>query len=126
MLYFTDKKSTMNRPVYLFLIGGSDLEMLAIKRLLTAHGFAEGQNLADRHLAWGAKLSDYKNLFNDTQTFVGIELTQDIEPPPHYINIDHHNEYSYKPSSLEQVIELHTSIYQQAQHNFINCTFNKH
>lgn len=40
------------------------------------------------------------------QTFVGIELTQDVAPPPRYINIDHHNENSHKSSSLEQVIEL--------------------
>lgn len=96
----------MNRPNYLFLIGGADLEMLAIKRLLTANGFAEGENIADHHLAWGAKLSDYKSLFNDTVTIVGIELIQDITPPPNYINIDHHNESSYRSSSLEQVIEL--------------------
>ncbi len=96
----------MNRPKTLFLIGGADLEMLTIKRLLTTNGFAEGENMADYHLAWGAKLSDYQNLFNDTQTFVGIELTQDTDPPPHYINIDHHNENSRKSSSLEQVVEL--------------------
>jgi len=96
----------MNQPDYLFLIGGADLEMLTIKRLLATNGFAEGENMADYHLAWGAKLSDYQNLFNNTQTFVGIELTQDTDPPPHYINIDHHNENSRKSSSLEQVIEL--------------------
>lgn len=96
----------MNQPDYLFLIGGSDLEMATIKRLLTDNGFSEGQNIADHHLRWGAKLSDYQNLFNDLRTFVGIELTQDVDPPPRYINIDHHNENSYKSSSLEQVIEL--------------------
>lgn len=98
----------MNRPEIQFLIGGSDLEMLTIKRILTANGFAEGENMADLHLQWGAKLSDYKVFFDDKQTFVGIELTQDIDPPLHYINIDHHNENSDKPSSLEQVIELRT------------------
>lgn len=96
----------MNLPDFLFILGGADLEMVEIKRLLTANGFAEGKNMADHHLAWGAKLSDYQSLFNDTQTFVGIELLQDIAPPAHYINIDHHNENSFKPSSLEQVVEL--------------------
>ena len=96
----------MNRPDYLFLIGGSDLEMVTIKRLLTANGFADGQNIADHHLQWGAKLSNYQDLFNDTRTFVGIELTRDIPPPSHYIEIDHHNENSHKSSSLEQVIDL--------------------
>lgn len=96
----------MNQPNYLFLIGGTDLEMSTIKQILTANGFAEGENIADRHLAWGAKLSEYQNLFNGTQTIVGIELLQDITPTSHYINIDHHNENSHKSSSLEQVIEL--------------------
>ncbi|MCL4481197.1 MAG: hypothetical protein M1445_01005 [Bacteroidetes bacterium] len=90
----------MNRPNYMFLIGGADLEMLTIKHILTANGFAERENIADLHLQWGAKLSDYKNLFNNKQTFVGIELTPDIDPPRHYIPIDHHNENSNKSSSL--------------------------
>jgi hypothetical protein len=116
----------MNRPDYLFLIGGADLEMLAIKRLLTANGFAEGENMADHHLPWGAKLSNYQNLFNDTQTFVGIELLQDIAPPPHYINIDHHNENSHRSSSLEQVVELPTLLFYRTHHNVKNRIFNKH
>jgi hypothetical protein len=75
----------MNRPEIQFLIGGSDLEMLTIRRILTTNGFAEGENTADLHLQWGAKLSGYKAFFNNKQTFVGIELTQDIDPPPNYI-----------------------------------------
>jgi len=74
----------MNKPNYLFLIGGADLEMFTIKQLLTANEFTEGKNLADHHLAWGAKLSDYQNLFNDSQTFIGIELVNDIAPPLHH------------------------------------------
>lgn len=96
----------MNQPNFLFLLGGADLEMVEIRRLLTAHALALGKSDTNTELRWGAKLSNYQNLFNDTQTFVGIELIQDIDPPPYYINIDHHNENSYKPSSLEQVIEL--------------------
>jgi hypothetical protein len=89
-----------------FLLGGHDLEMLTIKKLLLDSGFSDVANVEDRNLQWGAKLSDYQNLFNDEHTFVGIELTQDIAPPPQYINIDHHNEHSHKSSSLEQVLEL--------------------
>lgn len=91
---------------FVFLLGGHDLEMLAIKQLLLDNGFSEEKNVADHNLQWGAKLSDYQNMFNDEQTFVGIELLLDIAPPSHYINIDHHNENSSKNSSLEQVIEL--------------------
>ena len=83
----------MNRPNYLFLIGGADLEIFEIKRLLTANGFAEGKNIADDHLAWGAKLSDYQNLFNDTRTFVGIELLQKISPLQYCINTQNSNSY---------------------------------
>ena len=100
------KLTNMDRPDYLFLIGGADLEMLTIRQLLTANGFAEGENMADRHLQWGAKLSDYQDLFNGKQIFVGIELTEDITPPPHYLAIDHHHVNSNKRSSLEQVIDL--------------------
>ena len=100
------KLTNMDRPDYLFLIGGADLEMLTIRQLLTANGFAEGEKMADRHLQWGAKLSDYQDLFNGKQIFVGIELTEDITPPPHYLAIDHHNVNSNKRSSLEQVIDL--------------------
>lgn len=96
----------MDDTPFVFLLGGHDLEMLMIKQLLIENGFSEGKNLADSNLQWGAKLSDYQALFNSSKTFVGIELTQDIDPPMHYINIDHHNEYSHKSSSLEQVMEL--------------------
>lgn len=86
---------------YLFLIGGKDLEMEAITKLLTDNML----QFADHKLKWGAKLSSYQSLFNDYQTFVGIELVPDIALPKHYIGIDHHNENSHKKSSLEQIIE---------------------
>ena len=103
---FTIQNTYMNRPNYLFLFGGSDLKMITTKRLLTVNGLTEGENIADNLLKWGAKLSDYQNLFDDTRTFVGIELSQDIPPPSHNLNIDHHNENIHKSSSLEQVIDL--------------------
>ncbi len=96
----------MDHTPYVFLLGGHDLEMTTIKQLLIENGFDETESIADHNLQWGAKLSAYQNRFNDEQTFVGIELIQDIAPPPHYISIDHHNENSDKPSSLEQVAEL--------------------
>jgi len=96
----------MDFTTTVFLLGGHDLEMVTIKQLLFEHGFTEGKNIEDVNLQWGAKLSEYKHLFNDEQTFVGIELEMDIDPPLHYIRIDHHNENSHKPSSLEQLAEL--------------------
>jgi hypothetical protein len=87
---------------YVFLIGGMDLEMATIIQLLEINGL----HYIDKHLPWGALLSAYKDDLNDNDTFVGIELTEDIKPPLHYICIDHHNENSSMNSSLEQVIEL--------------------
>ena len=37
---------------------------------------------------------------------VGIELTEDIVPPPTYIRIDHHNELSDRPAAIVQVAAL--------------------
>lgn len=96
----------MDYTSFVFLLGGHDLEMITIKQLLIDNAFSEEKNIADLDLEWGAKLSDYQKLLNDEQTFVGIELSQDITPPSHYINIDHHNENNNKSSSLEQVAEL--------------------
>lgn len=86
----------MNRPEIQFLIGGSDLEMLTIRRILTANGFAEGENITDLHLPWGAKLSDYKDFFNNNQTFVGIEVESTREL--HLIAV---NDYDYIPATIE-------------------------
>lgn len=86
----------------IFLLGGYDLEMLEIRNILHTHGL----KFLDKHLAWGAKLSDYRDEFDNMYTFVGIELIQDTEPPEHYIDINHHNEKVKKDSSLEQVIAL--------------------
>lgn len=96
----------MDHHPYVFLLGGRDLEMITIKRMLIDSGFEEPESIADLNLQWGAKLSAYQNRFNDELTFVGIELSQDIVPPPHYINIDHHNENANKPSSIEQIAKL--------------------
>ena len=88
------------RPV--FLLGGYDLEMTTIRDLLLVHGY----RVEDRRLEWGARLSAYADILNNTDTFAGIELIEDIPLPDHYIAIDHHNLNSGKPSSLEQVANL--------------------
>ncbi|MDP2692020.1 MAG: hypothetical protein Q8O88_00085 [bacterium] len=65
---------------YKYLIGGMDLEMATIIELLEQNKL----QIINLQLTWGASLSAYKAYFNDEDTFVGIELTQDIEPfkPP--------------------------------------------
>ena len=94
----------------LFLLGGQDLEMQTIRELLSAHHIP----YADRQLRWNnAKVSCYKE---DIEKFrashpmgriYGIELVNDLPTlPPSYHAIDHHNELSYRPSALEQVLHL--------------------
>lgn len=92
-----DKKNTI------FFLGGYDLEMLEIKKLLLAEKF----KVLDTKLSWeNAWLSKYARFFNKTKRFVGIELREDIKPPLHYQLIDHHNENSDIPSAIEQVADL--------------------
>ncbi len=86
----------------IFLLGGYDLEMLTIKKLLDEHNI----EYYDKKLQWGAKLSTYKEYFNDHEEFYGVELEEDIEAPTKYTLIDHHGKYSHSKSSLEQVAEL--------------------
>ena len=85
-----------------FLIGGYDLEMLEIVKILEA----EGLKFVDKNLSWGAKLSAYQDFFDLDGTFVGIELIEDIKPPTKYVAIDHHNERANEPAAIEQVAEL--------------------
>ncbi|MDD3505903.1 MAG: CorA family divalent cation transporter [Sulfurimonas sp.] len=86
----------------LFLLGGNDLEMDAIRDLLKNNSIKP----ADKNLAWGAKLSDYKEFLNFEGTIYGIELEEDITPPSNYVEIDHHGKNDHKKSSLEQVAEI--------------------
>lgn len=86
----------------IFLLGGRDLEMVEIGNSLKAKGLI----FHDRNLHWGAKLSAYQDLFDESHIFVGIELIPDIPLPRHYIEIDHHNNKSHLPSSIEQLAEL--------------------
>lgn len=90
----------------IFLLGGQDLEMKTIREMLEA----QGEEFIDKNLAWGAKLSDYATeipaLIAQGKTPIGIELTEDIPPPPQYIPIDHHNDRHAQPSAIEQIATL--------------------
>jgi len=85
-----------------FLLGGHDLEMVTILQILKK----THQSYEDRHLQWGAKLSDYIDLLNDDEHFYAIELEIDIEPPKNFTLIDHHNELQTNPSAIEQICLL--------------------
>ena len=92
----------------LFLLGGKDLEMKEIRNLLVMHGIP----FVDKGLSWGALLSSYKEKFRhwtDYSVIYGVELYQDIpvnDIPDNYRTIDHHNQYEYNNSSLEQVRDI--------------------
>ena len=97
----------------LFLLGGQDLETEEIKTLLLQHGAypypnddaREGIFFCDKALGWGAKLSDYGECLDFDGEIYGIELIEDITPPPNYRAIDHHGKFWCRPSALEQMAE---------------------
>lgn len=88
-----------------FLLGGHDLEMLEIKNILEERGIS----YYDKGLNWSnALLSAYKEemRLNVVCTLYGVELREDIPAGDNYHRIDHHNDYSDRASSLEQVAAL--------------------
>lgn len=92
----------------IFLLGGSDLEMLTVKDILDDCMIP----YVDKHLRWdNAALSQYKEeilLYGGDLQYViyGVELQEDIPVPSNYIRIDHHNDFCHKKSSLEQVATI--------------------
>lgn len=99
---FYNKLSKMGLVRRAFLLGGCDLEMAAIKKLLSRYN----QKYFSKMLSWGAKLSSYKEHFDKNFSFYGIELVPDITPPPHYKTIDHHNQHRNNPSAIKQVCQI--------------------
>jgi len=97
---FITKNTSLKEKI--FLLGGKDLEMETIKAILIKYN----QNVADKNLKWGAKLSSYKKTLNKKYHFYGIELDEDIQTPKFYTKIDHHNELSQNPSSIEQIADI--------------------
>jgi len=85
-----------------FLLGGCDLEMAAVARILKKYN----QIYFNKNLSWGAKLSDYGEILQKDYCFYAIELKEDITPPKCYKRIDHHDDLSDNPSSIEQVAEI--------------------
>lgn len=92
----------------IFLLGGHDLEMQAIRELLDKLRI----RYADKNLGWGnALLSEYHDILDEYAgkpdcTIYGIELKEDVPPPSNYVRIDHHNDFFDRPSSIEQVLSV--------------------
>lgn len=97
---------------YLFLLGGKDLEMVEIRRLLERSNSGNSWIILDKHLTWdNAYWSAYSEeiaKYAHTHQIVGIELFSDEELTynPDWILIDHHNERSDEHPSILQLIEL--------------------
>lgn len=105
----TKRISMKDKKKLIFLLGGYDLEMCTIKALLESHHLL----CVDRRLQWhNAYLSAYEKSLrkyggaDSAWHIYGVELQEDILPPPNYSRIDHHNQYAGLPSALEQVADL--------------------
>lgn len=100
----------MNKDVKIFLLGGYDLEMLEIKRLLKQTGcryFDRGLSWATASLdAYVAELEKYGN--HPGIIIYGVELSGGSLSGRYnnYSLIDHHNEFQERKSSLEQISDI--------------------
>lgn len=105
--YFNRRKNmTDNKQNLHFFLGGRDLEMDVIKKLLEE----EGVSYSDANLGWGnAKVSSYKEeiekVVSEGKTPVFVELAHDMNMPFNFIDIDHHNENANRPASVLQVAD---------------------
>lgn len=94
----------------IFLLGGQDLEMQEIAVLLKQCDFP----FFNQDLTWSnARLSAYSGELlrygnQENVLIYGIELQDDGTASTYrnYVRIDHHNDYSGRPSSLEQVARI--------------------
>ena len=87
----------------IFLLGGKDLEMVEIKRVLDTHKI----KYYDENLSWGARLSDYQHKLNKFTTYYAVELEIDLVGYDNIKIIDHHgNTHNHKESSLLQILKL--------------------
>ena len=102
-----DESASSLQPEKVFLLGGHDLEMQTIKKIVEQQ---TDYLVVDKELRWdNARLSAYKEeieLYQGKEVY-GVELREDFDLPEevekHYHRIDHHNDMSSLPSSLEQV-----------------------
>lgn len=115
----------------MFLLGGHDLEMISIKKLLLDFGFEDISETADLScdlcfadftLTWSdASIASYKKFLNYSGIIYGIELfaNENIKLPEQYHRIDHHNDFSDKPSAIEQVLAIISDIPVQCQNSML-------
>lgn len=105
----TDIPESNGAAQTIFLLGGHDLEMLTIRKLLETRQVP----FADRNLSWGAKASDYQAEIEQWDHpghhLVFIELIIDLQPSQaSWSVVDHHGPQAGRgtPTSLEQVARM--------------------
>lgn len=107
-----NRATPVNGPGYRFFLGGQDLEMQEIRRLLTLEA---PQAFEDAGLAWGARASAYADAIGAAlargEKPVLIELDDDLPPSidrERLILVDHHGARAGhdRPTALEQVFTL--------------------
>ncbi len=95
----------------LFCLGGYDLEMEEIKKILAAHNI----DFLDAGLSWGASWKEYQEepygiqitrAIANGKTIVGIELAGFPANEKQFLSIDHHNERQNEPCAIEQIASL--------------------
>lgn len=89
---------------YVYFLGGYDLEMFEIRKILES----KNAKLIDNQLKWGAKTSDYAlqiEGLGEDEVPVFIELELDYKPSRSYEIIDHHGDYAHRASSIEQIAQ---------------------
>ena len=93
-----------------FFLGGQDLEMVTIADLVRR--VLGPAAVVDKHLAWGAKASDYSaeiaawRAEGGTAVLVELPLDAGLGPAPDLLLVDHHGDRAAEPPSLRQVFAL--------------------
>lgn len=96
----------MNKKI--FFLGGNDLEMSEIKKILSENGVP----FEDKNLRWGASASAYaeeiQKSIDNGFTPVLVELKNDLSEDlfAKCIVVDHHDGFIGRPASVLQVLDL--------------------
>ena len=96
--------------MYIFMLGGADAEMTAIRELLEE----VGAEYADHQLGWGAQVDSYKEEIEEAlaagKTPVCIELQGAATYGDQVIVVDHHMndgfDYTDRPAAILQVCDM--------------------
>jgi hypothetical protein len=97
-------KTPQKPKTYVYFLGGYDLEMFEIRKILEA----KNAKFIDNTLKWGAKSSDYQpqiDALSSDEIPVFIELEIDYKPSREFEIIDHHGDYAHRKTAIEQIAQ---------------------